>query len=134
MGGWSNGEYVLVLFNLGGEQEPGLYPVLDLQGTSLLGVAMATKEGCPVRGEEGFLSVGGLDEPLYTVYPVPASDELTVDGTNIRSVEVFDLLGQRVLSIDNLNSDRTEINVSALAPGSYFVRINGIVTKKIVVR
>ena len=133
-GNWVNGDYILLVYSLDGEKEPGLYAVLDLGNANLNGIVLSTKEGCSVTGMEDVLSISEFDESLITVYPVPAHDELTIEGQHIRTVEVFDLLGQRLVSVENVSSDLSKINVSALVPGSYFVRINGNVTKKIMVK
>lgn len=57
---------------------------------------------------------------------------------NIDSIEVLNVLGQIVYTIDkNINSDYAEYKVSNLSAGTYILRLhteNGIVTKKVLVR
>ena len=58
---------------------------------------------------------------MISVYPNPTQDVIFVganDGLPIQQVEVFNVTGQKVIS-----STETEINVSALESGMYFVRV-----------
>ncbi len=77
-----------------------------------------------------------LDNKLY-IYPNPASDILNVHlngQKNIKSVQLFDLLGRNVYSRFNLKTDRVNIDVSRMNEGIYFLEVtNGgeIVTQKI---
>jgi hypothetical protein len=136
MGRWINGEYLLLLFNLNGEKEAGLYSVLDLGEASVNDVVMATREGCKVRSIEGTVSVASFDENSYSVYPVPAHTQVTVAGPGITTIEVYNMMGQKVMTVNEINGDTTVVNVSTLAKGSYLFRINtvhGVTTKTVVV-
>ena len=77
----------------------------------------------------------GVDENIVdnvTVYPNPANDIIRVELQNIASVQridIYDVTGKLMVS-----SNETEINVSGLESGMYFVNIvteKGILTKKI---
>ncbi|HAT80628.1 MAG TPA: hypothetical protein DCS17_04285 [Flavobacterium sp.] len=66
------------------------------------------------------------------LYPNPVNDVLNIESeTEIKSVEIFNLLGQKVKT-----SSSKQVNVFDLATGTYMVRIqdknNGVATKKIV--
>jgi len=66
-----------------------------------------------------------------TMYPNPVQDILNVDlQTNLKSVEVYTIQGQKVLELDE-----NQVNLSSLVSGIYMVRIqdenNAVVTKKI---
>ena len=126
MGNWRDGEYVLCLFNLDSELEPGQHAVLDLNGGLVGDVLGATLQGCKVLMEKGTLGVNVLDERDYSVYPVPARDQVTVEGPGIVSVEVFNAMGQLVKRISDINADHSVITVSDLASGSYLLRIGTI--------
>ena len=54
------------------------------------------------------------------VYPNPTKDMIHVEGTGLLQVEVFNILGQNVLSI---NENFESIRLNALQNGIYFVRI-----------
>ncbi len=68
-----------------------------------------------------------------SIYPNPASDNFSIEMDNeVKSVEVFSLQGQKVLTSKNKN-----VNVSGLSKGMYLVRIedvdNAVATKKLMV-
>ena len=130
MGNWVNGEYILVVFNLNGEKEAGLYEVLNLIDAQVNSVSLSTLSGCKVIAERGTLSVNNL-EANFNVYPVPAKEVVTVEGEGINFIEVYNVMGQRVMT-----AYTTQVNVSNLAAGTYMFRINtenGQVTKNVVV-
>jgi len=58
----------------------------------------------------------------FTVYPVPADDQLFMKSShNLRQIDVFDLNGRKVLSA-NSSSDFEVLNISELSPGIYVLR------------
>ena len=67
-----------------------------------------------------------------TVYPNPAQNLIIIrtnDDTPLQRIDLYDVTGQLIIS-----STETEINVSELESGIYFVSIlteKGAVTKKI---
>ncbi|WP_299098499.1 T9SS type A sorting domain-containing protein [uncultured Winogradskyella sp.] len=71
------------------------------------------------------------------VYPNPATSNLTIksgDQTQIDSVELYNILGSKVLSTSSLVND--SINVSEMASGVYLLKVNAgskSVTKRIVI-
>jgi hypothetical protein len=84
----------------------------------------------------------GIDSWLdnsVTLYPNPAKEyiDIRVDGDlNVTMMEVYDVYGKLVNTV-NVTENPTRINVSALADGMYFVRVNteaGSVTKTFVKR
>ena len=130
MGNWVNGEYILVVYNLNGEKEAGLYEVLNLIDAQVNSVALSTLSGCKVIAERGTLSVNNL-EASFNVYPMPAKEVVTVEGEGINFIEVYNVMGQRVMT-----ANTNQVNVSNLAAGTYMFRINtenGQVTKNVVV-
>jgi len=80
------------------------------------------------------MSVVGVEEVAkgkgeFLVYPNPAADELVVRslefGDKKMEVEIYDVLGQEVFqsSIQHPSADGSTINISALPPGIYFVKV-----------
>ena len=67
----------------------------------------------------------GFSEELM-IFPNPASGQLTVKGTAIRRVEVYNLLGQRVLSQSFSDAHDPQVEISTLVPGIYFVEVVGL--------
>ncbi|MPM59353.1 hypothetical protein SDC9_106193 [bioreactor metagenome] len=67
-----------------------------------------------------------------SVYPNPTNGVVTIEsGDAIRTVQVFDLSGRMVNSLNNLNTNKETIDVSNLKSGVYLLRINGSSTVKI---
>ena len=63
--------------------------------------------------------INGLD-----VYPNPMKSKLNIDYTSdIESVQIFDLIGKKVLSVDSFRSNSKTLDVSHLASGAYILRI-----------
>jgi len=54
------------------------------------------------------------------LYPNPASNSFTVGMDNIESIEIFNLLGQKVQTAKNTNT----VNIENLAKGAYIVNVN----------
>ena len=70
------------------------------------------------------------ENETVAVYPNPVKDRLTIKAENLQSVEVYDLMGQRVLT-----TTTSTIDMSGLYQGVYFVRITSdgkTVTKRVV--
>jgi hypothetical protein len=65
--------------------------------------------------------IDNLNNTVFTIYPNPATDILTVNGEGL--AEVYNTLGQMVIS-ENVNGN-AQLNVSNLESGVYFVRMNG---------
>ena len=71
-------------------------------------------------------SVAGIED-LATVgfnyYPNPANDQINLSAVeNIKEVNVFNLLGQQVMSEQPLNNT-TQLNLSTLPMGTYIVKV-----------
>lgn len=72
----------------------------------------------------------------FAVYPNPASDVLTVQGSDnasLSSIQIVDLNGRQVFSNTYNNVTETKVNVSDLSAGMYLINIttdNKVITKK----
>lgn len=57
---------------------------------------------------------------VLKLYPTPVSHQLTVEcRTQIQSVEIYNLLGQKVLAFNSIHSKKTTINTGTLTKGMY---------------
>jgi hypothetical protein len=66
----------------------------------------------------------------FGIYPVPAQSELFIEpqtGKENLYAEVFSLTGELILA--ETLSPKNSIDISGLAPGAYFIRINGTLQK-----
>lgn len=62
------------------------------------------------------------DDETFTVHPNPNNGFFTVMGENLKQIEVFDVLGQRITSL-TANSDQMIIDLSGQPAGVYLVNI-----------
>ena len=63
-------------------------------------------------------------EPLV-IYPNPVSESLFVKGNGIQQIEVYNLMGQKIITQSYANVDEGRIEVGVLVPSVYFVRVIG---------
>jgi hypothetical protein len=71
------------------------------------------------------------------VYPNPATNMVTVDAASIKAIELYNVLGQTVNAPVTFGSSSHNINTSALAKGTYTLRIvtdNGTTTQKLILQ
>ncbi|MFP9099719.1 T9SS type A sorting domain-containing protein [Flavobacterium sp. RHBU_24] len=89
--------------------------------------AVATLGACetaPFAVTTGVLGTSGFNKTAFTYYPNPVTDVLNLQyNNNIASVTVINLLGQTVLSKNNINTPETQLNLSALTAGTYLVKV-----------
>lgn len=84
------------------------------------------------------LSVNGFNnsEVDFAVYPNPAKEKVTIKSKEtIKEITIFNMLGQQIKTFD-VNLKSTEINVSELNKGIYYLNlklINGnLISTKII--
>ena len=67
----------------------------------------------------------GIEEnsQAYNLFPNPANESLTLKGTSLGTVKVYNTLGQEVESID-ANSNELKINTVGYSNGVYFIKVN----------
>ncbi len=85
------------------------------------------------------LTVGINNNPLENqvkIYPNPARSKITVESGQfeIKSVEIFDLSGRKMISGNDINLNHISIDIQHLLPGIYIVKLNrsngGSIVKK----
>lgn len=70
------------------------------------------------------LSINQDDFSQTSIYPNPFKDVITISSTKkIAKAHIVDILGKSVLTIEDPSSGISEINVSHVSNGMYFVRI-----------
>lgn len=80
----------------------------------------------------------GLDEnlDLFTVYPVPATDQLTVqtNASSLETIQIIDMNGVVVSSVKASANGTTTISVTGLSSGTYVMKLSGsgITSRKLV--
>lgn len=133
---------------------PATYDTVDLANVYTTDVALSNGNICVVWEDEGSGTVKyrkgtfvpditsvseTTTENSFEVYPNPANDKLRIKNAElkIKSVEIFDVLGQLVFSEKQETGNKKQvIDISSLSPGIYFCKVvgegNAIGTKKIV--
>ncbi|SCY76232.1 T9SS type A sorting domain-containing protein, partial [Flavobacterium caeni] len=89
--------------------------------------AVSLTENCPSEPfavtVSTFLGTNSFDDALFSVYPNPTFDVVTVRYAKaIEHVSVHNVLGQSVLS-DNIDANQGQVDLSHLTAGTYFVKI-----------
>ena len=87
-------------------------------------------------------SVVGLEEKVQssmTVFPVPSDDVVyvQVNGTEITSYEVVDMMGRSIASKEGVSLSVVELNGKELGAGTYIIKVEtsfGNAQKKIIIR
>ena len=90
--------------------------IVDVGGSNFT----VTQPGTNVGTEE-------LKMKQFSLSPNPASNELTIQKTaelKSTSYNIYNALGEVILS-GNLNNEFTKVDVSTIAPGFYFMNLNG---------
>ena len=61
-------------------------------------------------------------EQRLQIYPNPTSGVLNIQGEDMRSIEVYNTVGQRIM-VQAVNGDATQISTERLNSGMYFLRV-----------
>ena len=66
----------------------------------------------------------GVDEleNSLKLYPNPTANVLNVEGEGMSSLEVYNTVGQRVMTME-VNGNKAQVNTESLNNGMYFIRI-----------
>ena len=82
------------------------------------------------------LDQGNIPLNDFEIAPNPAKKNITISSNNesIESVEVFNILGQRVLNETFNATDSKNINISTLYSGMYLIKINAQIVKRLIVK
>jgi len=95
------------------------------------------ERGLFVIGKISNLSANSNSINSFTLFPNPASANITVKSYNdtpINSIEVFNLLGQKIIEHQDLNQNTFKLSLSSFEKGIYIVQINTDISKKIIVK
>jgi choice-of-anchor B domain-containing protein len=72
----------------------------------------------------------------FSIFPNPAKSQTTITiGNNkiIESIQVYSLLGQKIIDKKNINQSKHILETAILEKGIYLIKINGTMTKKFIV-
>ena len=123
-----NGYYAVHLFENTHHYSPFIHTTDDILGVSVNNMDQAQRFTQIHLGLVATLaglvntSVEESEPTELTVYPNPVSGTLTVKGIPMKQVEVYNLLGQKVLN-ETCHGEETTLDVSSLAAGVYVLRV-----------
>ena len=82
------------------------------------------------------LGITEAQQIQFSVYPNPSESDITITSANnpISTVEIYNVLGQRVLNLNFSEKFSENIDISSLRSGLYLIKINGSTTKKLIVK
>lgn len=77
-----------------------------------------------------------ISKNTFSISPNPANDSPTITSTNtaIESVEVFNVLGKKIFFKENINKNTYTIPISSKAKGIYIIKINNLISTKIILK
>ena len=78
----------------------------------------AVNDACVFEGHQGF----NESSATFEVYPNPAGGQMTITGKDLCRADVFNTLGQKVVTVSG-KSERLTVNLDGLSEGVYFVSV-----------
>ena len=80
---------------------------------------------------DGVLGINQNQMDMISLYPNPAKSTINLKNAENSNIQVFDLLGKMIFSMDNISIDQ-QIDVAKLQSGTYLIKIakDNIVTTK----
>jgi hypothetical protein len=88
-------------------------------GDSATGLPVKTYTSAKIGGV-GIQEVGNT---FVNFYPNPVNNVLNFEHlSSIQRVEIYSIVGQKVMTLNNLNTEKMSVNTSGLKSGIYFVR------------
>lgn len=85
--------------------------------------------------KSGSLGTSVFTQEDFSIFPNPASSYVNIKSTsqNIKSVELYSVLGQKVYSEDFKNKNEIQIKINSYKKGLYILRINNTFTRKLII-
>ncbi|PKP21330.1 MAG: hypothetical protein CVU05_07060 [Bacteroidetes bacterium HGW-Bacteroidetes-21] len=72
-------------------------------------------------------NVSNIEMNKLSIYPVPATSQVTITANDmIQSIQIFDIQGRLVQSVDMVNANNANVEISTLANGIYNVVATGV--------
>lgn len=77
-------------------------------------------------------SIGGASAPVITLFPNPTTGLITIQHPmEAKQLAIYDMMGKLVSQTKVEGSSQTEIDLSSMPNGIYFLRMDGYATQKI---
>ena len=96
------------------------------------------ERGLFVVRKSGTLNLENLDlKKDFSIYPNPTSEKITIKSFNnqvIKSIQVYSLLGQKIIEENNINSAKYVLSTIGIKKGVYLIKINNLRTSKLIIK
>jgi hypothetical protein len=108
--------------------------------SSLLGVAPFSSEKIgtlTITLESVVLGTSDFEnKDAFVIYPNPISDQVTITSptTAIKTIELYNVVGAKVLSVSEINDLNTSIDLTSVASGVYLIRVTDVLNQETVKR
>jgi hypothetical protein len=77
-------------------------------------------------------NVENRDDFDFSLYPNPVTEEMIVRGNKLKSIVIYNAVGQMVYEQEFNKAEMAAVNVSKLPLGVYVVHVNGVWVGKVV--
>jgi len=103
------------------------WPNVNGNGYYLELISLDLNNALPSIWKASNSNLNGFDKSSdndYVIYPNPVTNRLNIVSTNIiNQISLFDISGKMILN-ENLYSKKTQLVLSSLSIGVYFLRVN----------
>jgi hypothetical protein len=81
------------------------------------------------------LSFQDFERNSFKLSPNPATNMVSIESKNlIETIEIFDLIGKSIKTINSINSNHIDLNIEDLNSGVYIVNVNNSTSLKLIVK
>jgi len=92
------------------------------------------ESGLFVVKKNAVLSNTSFKQSSFSMYPNPTNGLVSIKSSEtIEKVAIFNILGSKVMALDNFNSSGATFNVNELAAGMYLVVLNDTTSQKLII-
>jgi len=96
------------------------------------------ERGLFVVRKSGTLNLENQDlKKSFSIYPNPTPEKTTIKSSNnqeIKNIQVYSLLGQKIIEENNINSNNYVLNTIGIKKGVYLIKINNLGTIKLIIK
>jgi choice-of-anchor B domain-containing protein len=81
------------------------------------------------------LATNSFEKSNFKLSPNPSNDIITIESeSDITSIEIFDFVGKKVKTVENLSLKFNNVDISDLNSGVYIVKVNNSTSLKLIVK
>lgn len=93
------------------------------------------ERGLFVVKKNAVLSNSSFDKTVISLFPNPAKNKFLITSKiDINKIEIFNVLGSKLKTIESLQTKEVEVNINGFLKGVYLVLINGNISEKLIIQ